>query len=61
MTKEELARKVEYEGGSAGAIFVYEYGIDVLPPDTPLPVVAKWSMFHSLKEHMADIEDWLYG
>lgn len=61
MTKEQLAKQVEYEGGSSSAIFNYEYGIDILPEDTPLPVVAKWQMFSSLTEHMADIDSWLYS
>jgi hypothetical protein len=54
-TKQDLAQKVEWEGGLAAAI---DYGIkhDELPDDTPTETVDAW---RRLEADLATVDNWL--
>lgn len=60
MTKEELAAKIDWEGGVESAI---NYGIKVtdLPEDTPARVVHAWAILQAAREDLDLINAWLWS
>ena len=59
MTKEDLAAKVEWEGGVFEAITGYGIGLDDLPEDAPTFVRANWKLVVDAGYAVGRIENWL--
>lgn len=59
MTKEELAAKVEWEGGLAEAVFGYGLTRADMPEDAPTWVWANWQCLMDAKGALRRIEEWL--
>lgn len=60
-SKEELAGKVDWEGGVAEAINGYGIRSDELPEGTPQAIVEAWQRVESVGAYVNAIENWLYG
>ena len=60
-SKEELAEKVDYEGGAAEAINGYGIHSDELPEGTPPKIVEAWKRVESVGTDIIAIENWLHG
>lgn len=59
-SREDLAAKVDDEGGVSEAINGYGIGSDDLPEDTPADIVAAWRRVESTYDEIRCIENWLY-
>jgi hypothetical protein len=59
-SKEELASKVDWEGGVTEAINGYGIGADELPEGTPLEIVTAWRMVEAVDDPVSTIRRWLY-
>jgi hypothetical protein len=59
MTKEELAAKVEWEGGVAEAIIGYGLKLEDLPPDAPTHIRACWKTVQDARFAIEQIANWL--
>ena len=57
-SKEDLAAKIDWEGGVMEAV---EYGVKVtdLPADTPAPVCVAWLKLQEATEYIDAINAWL--
>lgn len=60
MTREELAGKVEWEGGIAEAITGYGLPASCLPDDVPWEVYEAWQRLSDARHFITTIEGWLY-
>lgn len=60
-TKDELASKVDWEGGVAEAITGYGISVDALPEDAPTWVRANWKVVQESGPAIRRINEWLYG
>lgn len=58
-TRQEVAGKVDWEGGVADAIQGYGLDVDVLPEDTPTEVVEAWIRVRESRKDVDLIADWL--
>jgi hypothetical protein len=61
MTREELADKVDWEGGVVDAINGYGLDVSVLPDDAPESIKADWQAIGDMRAAVERISDWLYG
>jgi hypothetical protein len=59
MTRDELAAKVDYEGGVAEAIAGYGMSLAWLPDDTPDYIRAAWKRVYDIQPDVEVIEEWL--
>jgi hypothetical protein len=59
MTRQELADKVDWEGGVEAAINGYGLDTSVLPDDTPAQIRADWQAIQDTREAGARIQEWL--
>jgi len=59
-TKEELADKVEWEGGVYDAVCLYGLKPEYLPDDTPPEVVEAWTALYN-SDPIKIINNWLFG
>lgn len=61
MNKEDLAAKVDWEGGAGEAIFGYGIGPGELPEETPDEVRQAWTrLYENAREDLETVERWLY-
>lgn len=60
MTREEIAAKVEWEGGVYETICGYGMDSSVLPEDAPPNVRTCWEMVKAADAAVEVIENWLY-
>ena len=60
MTREELAAKVDWEGGVHEAIACYGLSPELLPEDTPAEVRDAWTIIYHSGDDADVIADWLY-
>jgi hypothetical protein len=60
-TKEDLAAKVDWEGGVAEAITGYGISPDALPEDAPSHIKANWKVVYESGRAIQLINEWLYG
>jgi hypothetical protein len=61
MTREELADKIDWEGGVEEAINGYGLGVSVLPDDAPDSIKADWQAIRDTRAAIGRIQEWLYG
>lgn len=59
MTREELAAKVDWEGGVHEAIAGYGLPPELLPEDVPVSVLAAWQNIYATDRDARIIEKWL--
>lgn len=59
MNREELAAKVDWEGGVLEAITGYGLSVDRLPEDVPLVIREAWQRVYDIAADACLIEDWL--
>lgn len=59
MTKEEIAGKIEWEGGVVDTILDYGLDVSFLPDDVPAEVAEAWSRIQDIDEDVSTIEEWL--
>ena len=60
-SREDLAAKVDWEGGVSEAINGYGIGADELPEDTPADIVAAWRRVEIIGGDVEFIQEWLYA
>lgn len=61
MTREDLAAKVDWEGGVAEAITGYGISSRTLPEDAPGEIVRAWRRVEESSKDIAAIQKWLDG
>lgn len=61
MTRQELADKVDWEGGIAEAITGYGIGPANLPDDMPDDVHSAWMRLYNRGTDIGIISEWLYA
>lgn len=62
MTKEEIAGKVEWEGGIPETILMYGLSSTVLPHEAPIAVREAWErLYDQSRRDIILIEGWLYS
>lgn len=59
-TREELAEKVESEGGVCNAIIGYGLESVLLPADVPAEVQLAWRQVYTARHAVAVVYAWLY-
>jgi hypothetical protein len=59
-TKEDLAAKVDWEGGLAETIFGYGISADELPENTPPRIVRCWTAVEQVSGDLNEIDNWLF-
>lgn len=60
-SKEDLAGKVDWEGGVAEAITGYGITTDMLPEDAPGEIVRAWRRIEESGKDIDAIQEWLDG
>lgn len=58
-SREDLASKVEWEGGVTEAINGYGISADELPEDAPGDIVAAWRQVEEIDDAVNSIQCWL--
>lgn len=62
MTREELAAKVDWEGGVAETLTGYGLASGMLPEDAPQTVKSAWERLYTQgREDIEVIEEWLWA
>lgn len=59
MTKQDLADKIDWEGGLCAFVNGYGLNIDELPPDTPDDIIAAFVEIINTRQSEAKIYEWL--
>lgn len=58
-TREEIAAKVDGEGGVTKAINDYGLSVNILPADTPVTIVEAWKRIKGTENDVMRISHWL--
>jgi hypothetical protein len=58
-SREEVAEKVDWEGGVSEAITDYGLSVDILPADTPPTIVEAWKRIKDTDNDVMRISHWL--
>lgn len=61
MNREELAAKVDWEGGLADAIFGYGIKSDDLPHNAPKAIKQAWRDLEAVKPQLDLVSKWLFS
>lgn len=56
---EDVASKVDWEGGVTETILGYGLGSENLPADTPQDVVEAWKVIEGVGEYVSTVQNWL--